>query len=63
MDPVERDLDRHHANLDAYDAWFQREEEELTVAFFDRYEFEPSENPKLWERFVDLKWQGKLAQD
>lgn len=63
IDAVSYDLNRYHDEEADQERWLEQNLYDLTEEFFERYELTPDENPKLWERFVDLKWQGKLAQD
>lgn len=58
-DPVVYDTDKYHAELVEFDRWFEENEEELKEEFFLRYSIDPEEDDKLWQCFLDMRWQGR----
>lgn len=58
MDPVERETNKYLEADAAYEAWYERNEDDLAEEFFVKYGVNGLDTEKFGE-FVDSRWRAK----
>lgn len=61
VDDLERGLDKHLAEEQAYDEWYERNEADLADEFYEKYGVEAFDLPK-WESFKQSRWMTRNDQ-